>query len=207
MVRQRLTVGELRAVDAFSFHRVKEGFHGRVVGHLPAEAVHALHEAKDSKSVSEGVGAVFGASVTVEDGPRLRLPLLNGIVECPQGQVRVPVFAHGPADDTPGELVQDDGEVAPLAACSKVRNVSDPDLIRSRWDDPIAVVRDAVEELLDPRLKPVDPRTASLKAPSAHQPLNALAPDADAAFAQRIVDSRTAIQTAALAVDRLDLRA
>lgn len=207
MVRQCLTVGELRAVDAFGFHRVKERFHRRIVRHLSAQTVHALDESEFSEPVAEGVSTVLGTSVTVEDDPRLRLPMFNGIVECPQGEVRVPPFTHGPADDTPGELVQDDGEVAPLAACSEVRDVSDPHLVRSRWNDPIAVVRDAVEELLDARFKPVDPRTATLDTPTAHQPLHALASDADAAFAQRVVDPRAPIKASALAVYRLNLPA
>ena len=201
-----MTVGELYAVDSFGFHRMEERFHRRIVRHLSAEAVHTLDESKFSKSVAKIVGTVLGASITVKDSPRLRFPMFNGIAECPQGQVRVPIFAHGPADDTPGELVQNDSEIAPLAACPEVRNVSDPDLVRFRRNDAIAVVRDGVEELFDPGFQSVDPRTASFEAPAAHQSLDAFASDANTAFAQRVMDSRTAIEAAALAVDRLDLR-
>jgi len=205
VVRQCLRVRELRAVYSFSLHRMKERFDRRIVRHLPAKAVHALHEAKFCEPVAKGVGAVFGATVAVKNSPWLRLPLHDGVIECPQGEIGVPPSAHGPTDDTSGVLVQDDGEIAPFAPCSKVRDVSGPDLVRSGWDDSIAMVRDAVEELLYARLQAVDPRTASLDALAAHQPFDTLAPDTDAVFAQSVVDSWAAVQVAALAVNRLDL--
>ena len=205
MVRECLRVRELRLVDTFGFHRVKERFHGGVVCHLPAKAVHALHEAEAGEPVAVAVGAVFGAAVAVEDGSRLGLPLLDRVVERPHGEVGVTPFAHGPADDPPGELVQNDGEVTPFTACSEVRDISGPHLIRSGWDDAIAVVRDAVEELLHTGLESVDSGTAGLDASDSHEPLNPLAPDTDTVFAQRVVDSWAAVEIAALAMDRLDL--
>lgn len=168
---------------------MKERFDRRIVRHLPAETVHALDESEAGEPVAEGVGTVLGPAVTVEYGPRLRLAMFNGVVECPECEIGIPPPAHGPADDTPGELVQDDGEVAPFAACSEVRDISGPHLVRSGWNDSIAVVRDAVEELLDARFKPVDPRTASLDASAAHQPLDTLTPDMDAILAQCVVVS------------------
>ena len=123
-------------------------------------------------------GAVWAASVGVVNEPGWRMPDGDGTTNGRQSQVFMEAVAGPSADDTPGEEIDDDGNIQPTIARPDVGDVGALLLVRSRGREvPVQEVRShgkgvkAVGGALEPPLLP------SPKFVVAHQPGNAPAAD------------------------------
>src|SRR5690606_27168096 len=98
----------------------------------PAVALptHAADAAPGLQSLDVGVRAVGAATVRVVNESRWRFPAREGGTEGLERERGVVGRAARPADDTPGEQVQDGGEVHPAGQRPERRHVGDPDPVR-----------------------------------------------------------------------------
>ena len=119
---------EALLVQAFDLEGVEEGFHVCVVIH-GARAIHALNEAMTFELVLEGARAVLDAAVRVEVNAWGRASILQGLVQCGDGQRRSPAGPQAPAQDAAREAIHDHGQVAPLARDLEVSDIADPQLV------------------------------------------------------------------------------
>jgi len=98
----------------------------------------------------------------VEDGARLRLAILDRLIEGTQGEACIFVFAQATTNDPPGILIHYSGEVTPLTACLQVGDISHPHLIGLNRYNIQAAVGNTREILLQASFAAINSGTTGL---------------------------------------------
>src|SRR5690554_1568329 len=124
--RSVVEVGEGAPLHALVLEAREEALGDSVVPAVTL-AAHAADEAPGLQSVDVLVRAVGAPTVRVVNEPWWRFPAREGGTEGLERERGVVGRTARPADDTPGEQVQNGGEVHPAAQRPERRHVGDPD--------------------------------------------------------------------------------
>ena len=170
---QLVTIGEVAGVDQFVLERPPQPFDEDVV-ERPAAAVHADANLAAGECAGEVVGGELRALIGVED---LGLAEAKRPVQRRQTAARFQGVGQLPTEHVAAEPIHHGDQIEEAATHWNVSNIGAPDLIgphdgdvaQQVWVDAMARRRAA-----QPRL-----RVERLDAQNAHQPLRALAVDAE----------------------------
>src|SRR5258706_10899759 len=195
---------EVESMDGVALHRMEERLHVRVVGDL-AGSIHALYDAERGQPMAKGIGRVLDPAVAVEDHARVRASMEDGAIERRQRKASVFARAETPADDPPRVTVHHDGQVGPGPGDLHVRDVTDPDLIRSRGQELELAVGDAGEKPVQARNPAIELGHSRTQPRLAHEPSDAASADRRARRDERTVDPGTAVRAPTALEDPSDL--
>ena len=133
--------GEDGLVNELHLQRGEEALGHGVVPAI-ALAAHAAVDAVLPKRLLVVPGGVLDPPVRVMEEAGLGPPGPQCHLQGVEGQGLVDTGIQGPADDTPGEQIQDGSQVRPALSGPDVGDIGDPDLIRCRRGEvPIQLIR------------------------------------------------------------------
>jgi hypothetical protein len=134
-----------------------------------------------------------------------RPPLAERHVQGVEDELGAQVEAHCPADDAPGEGVEDDGKVEEAGPGRDVGDVGNPELVRPLGPEiPIDQIGGRPHPLVADGGPGLPSPAHADKAGRTHQALHPLATDTDARVRQLGVDARRAVGACRPLVDRPD---
>jgi hypothetical protein len=191
-------------VNQFRFQRVEEGLHVSVVRWCSSSA-HTLKKAQRGYPVAKRRGRVLTSTVAVKDGSSFRPTTSVRSVEARAGEAGISNTSQTPGEDPPGALVHDCREIAPSTRHSKVRSISNPDLVgfgRLRLPQSVGMLS---KKSMKTWVRAIDSNHSGPQARLPHEPFDSSSADAMASRLQRPVDSGAAICPAALLEERTNL--
>jgi transposase len=147
------------APDQLGLQRLEEGLDHGVVVAVPLPG-HRDQEAMPSELGLIVERAVLAATIRVVDQSGFWASDGEGLPECFKSQLLVKAVADGPANDAPGEQVDDDGEIQPALTGPEIADIGTPllvgvigrevlgDEVRRDWEGVKAVGRSLEPPLL-----------------------------------------------------------
>lgn len=99
-------------VHELGFQGAEPAFHRRIVEAISLPA-HGLDHPGCIEELAVISGSILAATIGVVDEARRRLLALDGHGQGRDGQFRPHMVTHRPADDLPGEEIEDDGQIEP----------------------------------------------------------------------------------------------
>jgi hypothetical protein len=197
----RLVAGR---VIEFGFHAAEEALHGRVVPAVSLAAHGATH-AVAGEQTTIGMSRVLTAAIRVVQQAGPGPPRGDRHAQCVEGEFLGDPLIHRPAHDSTGEHVEDDREIKPTLGGRNIRDVRQPDTIRSRCREPSAEEIGSQREIVAAIRGPTEPPLlAGTNAMVVHQPRHPIAPDLSSLSAERSMHSRAAVATSAIAIHATD---
>ena len=121
-----IAVGVFALMDEFGFQGAEDALDRRVV---PAVWL-AAHRWGDDGGLQDLViiaGSILTAAIRVMDQARPRTAPLDGHGQCGHSGFGAHMLAHRPADDFPGESVEDHRQVEPALAGRDIGDIRQPD--------------------------------------------------------------------------------
>ena len=119
---------ECHLEQALDFEGMEEGLDVGVVVDVRS-AVHALHKAMLTQLGFEFKRRELNTPIRVEVDALAGASVSHGVLQSGDGQLRCSVVGHAPANDAPGEAIDDDCQVAPGTGDLEVCDIAMPDLI------------------------------------------------------------------------------
>lgn len=115
--------------DDFGFERFEEAFDGGIVVAI-ALAAHRHPETVLSQQLLIVVGTILRPAIGVMNAALRRPSDRDGHVQRPQGKNLLHAVADGPANDAPGEKINDHGQIDPTFLRPDISDVARPLLVR-----------------------------------------------------------------------------
>lgn len=194
---------ECHLEQPLDFEGMEEGLDVGVVVDV-RRAVHALHEAMLTQLGFEFKSRELDTPIRVEVHALAGTSVSHGVLQSGDGQLRCSVVGHAPANDAPGEAIDDDGQVTPSTGDLEVRDIAMPDLIGACDLHVENAVGYLVMELQVRALAHKQVVGSALQPSLAHEARHAMAAYQHPPLAQLLHDARRAIHAAPLLMCLVD---